>query len=374
VIYDKILMRKPWGGANSTIRYQLLGSGSSQHLVIQWNNVSFFNDSPRTGGLTFQTVLGVDGSVRFNYLDLTTGNNGGVHDEGHSVTVGLKAAGAQGVNRVLAAFNNGPNTFVGSGESTLFRPLKGFPDYYSFSLDAGQTSTIAVTGQAAGSLNLNLQLRNSSDLILANGLPSTNLTRVISNFTAPSAGTYYLRVAGDPAVPYSLLVIRDAAFDTEPNNSFATARSLGSTQGALGAVAENNLPYTASAVPFGFEDIGATGTIITGLTGADDSSFSIPIGFNFSFFGVNNTSVFVSSNGLMTFGGGDNSFTNADLSSLPSLATIAPYWDDMIITGGAQGLRIKMGVFQHVQQVVRVEGCFHPFGFGAVRDGLVLPQ
>jgi hypothetical protein len=39
-----------------------------------------------------------------------------------------------------------------------------------------------------------------------------------------------------------------------------------------------------------------------------------------------------------------------------------------------QGLRIKFGVFQHVQQVVRVEGGFHPFGFGAVLDGVVLPQ
>jgi hypothetical protein len=49
-------------------------------------------------------------------------------------------------------------------------------------------------------------------------------------------------------------------------------------------------------------------------------------------------------------------------------------WSIMPRQGCAQGLRIKMGVFQHVQQVVRVEGCFHPFGFGAVRDGLVLPQ
>jgi hypothetical protein len=39
-----------------------------------------------------------------------------------------------------------------------------------------------------------------------------------------------------------------------------------------------------------------------------------------------------------------------------------------------QGLRIKIGVFQHVQQVVWVECRLHAFGFGAVLDGLVLPQ
>ncbi len=42
--------------------------------------------------------------------------------------------------------------------------------------------------------------------------------------------------------------------------------------------------------------------------------------------------------------------------------------------GGGQGLRIKVGVLEYVQQVVRVEGRLHAFGFGAVLDGVVLPQ
>ena len=60
--------------------------------------------------------------------------------------------------------------------------------------------------------------------------------------------------------------------------------------------------YTAAAVPFAFENIGATGTIITGLTNQDDASVSIPIGFTFPFYGANNTTVFVSSNGVLSFG------------------------------------------------------------------------
>ncbi len=42
--------------------------------------------------------------------------------------------------------------------------------------------------------------------------------------------------------------------------------------------------------------------------------------------------------------------------------------------GPPQGLRIKVGVLEYVQQVVRVEGRLHAFGFGAVLDGVVLPQ
>ena len=33
--------------------------------------------SAASGGLTFEAVLGIDGSIRFNYLSLVTGNNYG---------------------------------------------------------------------------------------------------------------------------------------------------------------------------------------------------------------------------------------------------------------------------------------------------------
>ena len=82
--------------------------------------------------------------------------------------------------------------------------------------------------------------------------------------------------------------------------------------------------YTAFAVAPVFEDISGTGTVITGLTNVDDASVSIPIGFTFPLHGVANTTVFVSSNGLLTFGTGNTAFTNADLTTTPAQASIAP--------------------------------------------------
>src|SRR5262249_17746134 len=97
--------------AAASVRWQVFGSGSSQQLVVQWNDVSFFpgNNANR---IPFQAVLS-EGSdtIQFNYLDLASSGAG---PEGVSATVGIKDAGTQGPNRLLLAFNNGPNAFVGT--------------------------------------------------------------------------------------------------------------------------------------------------------------------------------------------------------------------------------------------------------------------
>src|SRR5207248_981115 len=141
------------------------------------------------------------------------------------------------------------------------------------------------------------------------------------------------RVSADTSAPYSLVVTRDAAFDTEPNDSFATAQDMSGRTGALGAVTLSNA-YSTTAVSFGFEDISGTGSVITGLDGADDASVSIPIGFTFSLFGTNYTSIFVNSNGLLS-SISDTSFTNSDLTTTPTEAAIAAYWDDLFVTGAS---------------------------------------
>ena len=223
------------GAADSKIVYQLLGSGSTTHLVIQWNNVSYYDDSTRSGGLTFEAVLNIDGSVRFNYQSLATSHNGGTHDLGISATTGIKDAGTQGSNRLLSMYNNGPTALVNSGKSVVIAPLAPTPDLYSVTVAAGETDTLALTGLSSGSLNL--ELVDGGGSLIATGIAgATNLTRVISNFNFITPGTYYARVTGDQNVSYSLIATRNTAFDTESNGTFATAQSLDGTRGALGYV------------------------------------------------------------------------------------------------------------------------------------------
>jgi hypothetical protein len=251
------------GGANSTVRYQVLGSGTNQHLTIQWNQVSFFSGGTSGDTLTFEAQLYVDGRIQFNYLDLTSGTASG--NNGASATAGIKAAGTQGTNRLLLAFNNGPNSFVGASKSTLLTPPAGTADYYRVSLSAGDKVTIAVASLGSG--NVSIDLRDTSNGLLATGVAGpTNLSKIISNYAAPAPTSYYVRVTGDLNIPYSLVITRNAGFDTEANDSFAAAQSIdNSGAGALGSISS----LTGSSTTINFTELSARpadGVSINGVT------------------------------------------------------------------------------------------------------------
>jgi subtilisin family serine protease len=78
---------------------------------------------------------------------------------------------------------------------------------------------------------------------------------------------------------------------------------------------------------------GAPGVFVL-LDGVDDSYASVDLGTNtFAFYGTIYSgagSLFVNSNGLISFGGGDASYSNGDLSGSPIGPTIAALWDDWV--------------------------------------------
>jgi hypothetical protein len=209
---------------SSVVYWQVLGSGSSQHLVIEWKNVQYFGGGPF---LTFEAVLGADGSVQFNYQNVNNAVRG---------TAGLKDAGAQGPNRLLLAFNNGPNALVGNNQSTLIRFVPPSSDFYSFHLDAGQEATLGLKALGQGSVNLEVQ--DAAGDVLATGTAgAADVDKAIELFTAPAAGTYYARISTNSLTDYSLVVTRGATFDLKNNGSFATAQAIDGTQGVLGYLA-----------------------------------------------------------------------------------------------------------------------------------------
>jgi hypothetical protein len=84
-------------------------------------------------------------------------------------------------------------------------------------------------------------------------------------------------------------------------------------------------------VGYTWEDISASGTLLAVVSNADDASEAVDItGFTFPFYGQNFTQVFVSSNGLLTFGQGSGAFSNSVLPSMSSPGNlIAALWDDL---------------------------------------------
>lgn len=84
-------------------------------------------------------------------------------------------------------------------------------------------------------------------------------------------------------------------------------------------------------VPFVWEEIRWTGTRLAAISNADDLSQAVVIsGFTFPFRGSDFSQVYVSSNGLLTFGESCTNFANTTLpSASPMPALIAALWDDL---------------------------------------------
>jgi Bacterial pre-peptidase C-terminal domain/Bacterial Ig-like domain len=164
-------------------------------------------------------------------------------------------------------YDNFGITTDGRGYDNITVAIPDPADNYSFNLAAGQSVAIALAAQTSG--NLNLELRDASNALLASGAAgATNLTKVISNFVAATTGTYYARITGDAGVFYGLVLTRNAAFDTESNDTFATAQNITGTKGVLGYVA-------GGAATTLFDLTGPTVTGSTILTGS-----KITLGFN----------------------------------------------------------------------------------------------
>jgi streptogramin lyase len=141
-------------------------------------------------------------------------------------------------NGNFLTFTSTPGTPIGDSVAGVDRPPPPAPvldTFYSFHLDAGQSATIAYN-QLKGTGTATVSLEDGAGNVLATATAGpTNFSQVISNFVAAAGGTYYIDVHGNN-ITYGLTVTRNAAFDTEPNNSLATAQPLPAAASALGAV------------------------------------------------------------------------------------------------------------------------------------------
>ncbi len=242
------------GAASRAIFWQVVGSGASQQLIVQWNNVRQLGG---TTYFTFQAVLSRDGTVQFNYASsvLTTVVT--------SATAGVKDAGTSNPARLLIHFNQAAGTLVGPSRSTRFVPVVPTPDWYKIDIAAGERVGLSVTTSSSKNVDIQLLATDGSTVLATGTVGATNLGNAISNVLIGVAGTYYARVTGDSNTSYSLVVTKNAAFDSEDNGTFATAQSLNNLQGALGRARDQ---INATAL-FDFESGNQGFVVNNGTTG-----------------------------------------------------------------------------------------------------------
>lgn len=251
------------------------------------------------------------------------------------------------------------------GPSTIPSGLINFAgdtDSFTINLDPGQTVSIVVTPTAPG-LQPRVELFDPANNSLGFAqAPAPGQITGIQTRTVATGGVYTIQVngAGVTTGTYTVRVILNAAFELEglvvgaTNNTAGTAQNIDgsflnldttlahATRGAATGTTDSSAGYTATAVTFGFTDIGATGTTI--LSNTDDSSATVNLPFSFNFYGTNFTQLFPSSNGLITFGTANSSFSNATLSANPTQAAIAPLWDDLYLFNATNDATLKFQV------------------------------
>ena len=123
----------------------------------------------------------------------------------------------------------------------------GEEDWYSFTLEDGQTASVALDlQQSGGSVSLSVYRGATQLAVGAGGVD--NLSRIIENIadetTDGGPDTYYVAVSGAVSgESYRLIVTRDATFDAEPNNTEDTAQVLPPTGVALGDLRDGEVDY-----------------------------------------------------------------------------------------------------------------------------------
>jgi subtilisin family serine protease len=211
--------------------WEVRGNPSERRLIIQWNEVHYF-DSRDVDPITFQAILfEADGSIQFNYLDLAGGSRS--RNGGQSATVGIR--GAEDNQRLLIAQDDAISSLVGSGSSVQISAQSGSDprslDFYRFQLDGGDSVTLVLT--APEEVSLTLDLFDAAQNQLAAGIAEQPNNQLIHNLLAAQSGDFYAQVSGD-GQQYSLVVIANGDFNMASNDGLPTAQALLSGATALG--------------------------------------------------------------------------------------------------------------------------------------------
>ena len=181
-------------------------------------------------GLYTLTIGSAAGTVGQYTVQVTL--NAALESESHDGAADNTAATAQNLNGSFISLGG-----TASRGAVLGTADSSGGDYYSFTLNAGDSLTAALTGLTSGTVHLSLT--DASGTVLALGAPgATNLTEAISNFSVTAGGQYCVFTPGTSGVNYSVVLTRNASLDTEPNNSKTSPQILPAAGGqVLGFVA-----------------------------------------------------------------------------------------------------------------------------------------
>jgi len=249
--------------------------------------------------LAFNYVLQTEANGAFDLASVQVSNNGGATFTTIASSATPASLPLSGVWRnssfSLGAFA-GQTVLIRFSFDTLDSTLNNFEgwyvddvqltapatwnDYYSFSASADGVVSAALKNLSGSGTNVFLE--DCAGTVLATGAGgSTNYESGLRNFIITTGGTYFLRVSGTVAATYNLVVTRNAAFDTEDNDTIAKAQSLNPTRGVLGHVTGGAAPVSLQNFDngqlTGYTFLGPNNASVTAAA-AHDGPFGLQLG------------------------------------------------------------------------------------------------
>lgn len=285
--------------ADSTVWTGVSGTAPNRTFTVEWRNSGYYGSN--SARITFSVVLSENGTITYHYADLSTNDR----EEGNSASVGIEdASGTVG----LAYSVDQP--VLRNGTTVTFSPPGGTPPPTSGTISG------VVTNSANGN-----PIGGATVTLTPSGRTATTAVNGSYQLTAVAPGDY--TVAG-----------------TAPGG-FTGSKPVTVTSGGTHTVdlaltapppGEGDYTKTTEARPY----VSTEGGTTLPLTG-DDAVTQVTLPFGFEFYGQQQTTAWVSTNGLLSFvnpNGATPENTALPAAALPN-AAIYPYWDDLVQRSGS---------------------------------------
>lgn len=241
-------------------------------------------------------------------------------DAGGLLTLRLKDEGGNDVNATIlaltiaeaAADTTGPRVVSSSPTGTVNGAIDHFIVNFDEPIQGFTTAEIVGPDSVIGSYTITM-------------VSSTQYKVAFAQQTA--AGTYSLTVG---------VGITDTAGNAFDQNPGGTADLYTTTVTATGTtVIGSDATYNALPTYYQARDlVPGQNNVSTLISGGNNKTTGVSLGRSFNFYGTNYSTVYLSTNGLLTFGSANSSYNNTNLASSPSQASIAPLWDRWASTRG----------------------------------------
>ncbi|MCP4891601.1 MAG: hypothetical protein GY904_34055, partial [Planctomycetaceae bacterium] len=134
-------------------------------------------------------------------------------------------------------YDNFSRNSDGRGYDNVFVGVQYAEDWYSFTLDANESASLALTQLAGEVTGAEIQVYDEADTLLTEGIAGPeNLLNYVDGFvnTSPDTETFYVRVLGN-AEQYSLLTVKNAAIGMD----LGVNQNITGLEGVIGYVSES---------------------------------------------------------------------------------------------------------------------------------------